>query len=134
VTASKSISLNEGSYRPGIRSQAEFRRITLGFATREMFEAYRVWLESGAAHEAFGDWADNSGTEREQARASRRNAGRCPCGNGMEGHSYGWHDVKNPTLNQLIAQCLVDSKTDTNLQCIPGATSNLQLSGGTAAK
>lgn len=35
----------------------------------------------------------------------------------------------NPTLNQLIAQCLVDSKTDTSLQCIPGATSNLQLSG-----
>ncbi len=36
----------------------------------------------------------------------------------------------NPTLNQLVAQCLVDSKTNTNLQCIPGATSNLQLSGG----
>jgi hypothetical protein len=40
--------------------------------------------------------------------------------------------LKNPSLNQLIAQCLVDSKTDTNLQCIPGATSNLQLSGGAA--
>ena len=39
--------------------------------------------------------------------------------------------LKNPTLNQLIAQCLVDAKTNNNLQCIPGATSNLQLSGGT---
>lgn len=36
----------------------------------------------------------------------------------------------NPTLNQLVAQCLVDSKSDQNLQCIPGATSNIQLSGG----
>lgn len=32
-----------------------------------------------------------------------------------------------PNLNQLIAQCLTDAKTDTSLQCIPGATSNLQI-------
>jgi len=32
-----------------------------------------------------------------------------------------------PNLNQLVAQCLTDAKTDTSLQCIPGATSNLQI-------
>lgn len=35
-----------------------------------------------------------------------------------------------PSLNELVAQCLTATKTDTNLQCIPGATSNLQLSQG----
>jgi len=35
----------------------------------------------------------------------------------------------NPTMGQLIAQCLVQAKTNTNLQCIPGATTNLNLQG-----
>jgi hypothetical protein len=29
-----------------------------GFASQEMFDAYVAWLDSGAAHEAFGKWAD----------------------------------------------------------------------------
>jgi hypothetical protein len=38
------------------------RRIVLsGFASREMHEAYLRWLNSGAAHEAFGTWADERG-------------------------------------------------------------------------
>jgi regulator of protease activity HflC (stomatin/prohibitin superfamily) len=32
-----------------------------------------------------------------------------------------------PSLNQLIAQCLTEAQTNHNLQCIPGATSNINL-------
>lgn len=38
----------------------------------------------------------------------------------------------NLTMNQLIAQCLVEAKTNTNLQCIPGATTNVAVSGAAA--
>lgn len=40
----------------------------------------------------------------------------------------------DPTMTQLIAECLVEAKTNTNLQCIPGATSNLALSGSSTSK
>ncbi len=32
-----------------------------------------------------------------------------------------------PSLNQLIAQCLTEAQVNHNLQCIPGATSNLAI-------
>jgi hypothetical protein len=32
-----------------------------------------------------------------------------------------------PNLNQLVAQCLTEAQTNQNLQCIPGATTNLSL-------
>ena len=32
-----------------------------GFESREMYKAYVTWLESGEAHVAFGDWADEKG-------------------------------------------------------------------------
>jgi hypothetical protein len=76
---------------PGISAWTAAQRITLGFDTREMFEAYLAWLGSGAAHEDFSDWA-NGGVEYEQARAERRNARRCPCSSIVEPHSYGDHE------------------------------------------
>jgi hypothetical protein len=32
-----------------------------GFASQQMFDVYVAWLDSGAAHEAFGKWASEKG-------------------------------------------------------------------------
>jgi regulator of protease activity HflC (stomatin/prohibitin superfamily) len=45
-----------------------------------------------------------------------------------------YQKLGNPTLNQLVAQCLVEAQKNPNLQCIPGATTNLMLSGSTSGK
>lgn len=43
--------------------------------------------------------------------------------------SKAYVNLGDPTMNQLVAQCLTEAKTNTNLQCIPGATSNLSIAG-----
>ncbi len=46
---------------------------------------------------------------------------------GQQANQY--QKLGNPTLSQLVAQCLVEAQKNPNLQCIPGATTNLMLSG-----
>lgn len=43
--------------------------------------------------------------------------------------SLAFVNLGQPTLSQLIAQCLAEAKDNQNLQCIPGATSNLSIAG-----
>jgi len=40
-----------------------------------------------------------------------------------------YQKLGNPTGTQLVAQCLEEAKTNHNLQCIPGATTNLAIQG-----
>lgn len=41
-------------------------------------------------------------------------------------------NLGNPTMNQLIAQCLVEAEANHNLQCIPGSTTSLNIQGSGA--
>lgn len=38
-----------------------------------------------------------------------------------------YQKLGDPTMNQLVAQCLKEAETNQNLQCIPGATTNLSI-------
>jgi len=48
-------------------------------------------------------------------------------------HKQALTNLGNPTLNQLIAQCLANAGTNNPGSCIPGASTKLQLSGNASA-
>lgn len=75
---------------------------------------YSASLESklGAIQQSYADYAiatENVKVAQEQSKAYAK--------------------LGAPSMNELVAQCLTEAKTNTNLQCIPGATSNLSIAG-----